>query len=61
MAPPHFNQRQLNGGAAALLVIAGLLFVLTETLAPAVIGLVLTIVAGVLVFIGRRRRDADQP
>ena len=57
METRRFDQRQLNTAAAVLLIVGGLLFVLTETLAPAIIGLILTIVAGGLVYLGRRRRD----
>jgi len=49
------QRAHLHGLAALLLIAGGLLFVLTETIAPAALGLVCIAAAGVVLLLARRR------
>jgi len=49
------NKQQLHGAAAVFLIIAAALFILTETVAPAVVGIAFVIMAGACLFMARKR------
>jgi hypothetical protein len=49
------NKQQLHGAAAVLLIVAAALFILTDSVAPAVAGLALVVMAGVCLFMARNR------
>jgi len=49
------NKQQLHGAAAVFLIIAAALFILTSSVAPAVVGLALVIMAGICLYLARNR------